>query len=171
MAYAKKSQVKIQEMIFMLIGLTVFLGIVFLFFLSISLSGLKTSAQASSREGAIMLISRLASSPELECAQNEVSLCVDADKVMALMNRQEYRRFWKVASLKIEKTFPPSNRTIQCSMTNYPNCNTFTIIRNLTSNIIEDASYVSLCRIEYQAGYPYTLCDMGKIIVGTEVVQ
>lgn len=164
---SRNSQVRVQEMIFMLIGLTVFFAIVLLFFLSFSLNGLKKDVQASSRQGSILLVSRLAASPEFECAETDIALCVDADKVIALMNYAEYKRFWKVQSLKIEKIYPPSNNTVQCSLNNYPNCNTYTIINNNVTGIIEDASYITLCRKEYKNGYPYNLCELGKMIIGT----
>lgn len=152
----------------MLIGLTIFLAIVFLFFLSFSLSNIKENFAESSRQGSIMLASRLASSPEFECAENDIALCVDTDKVIALMNHKEYTRFWKVKGLKIEKIYPTMDKILECTNGNYPNCNVFTIIDGGTTNIIWDSSYVTLCREEYKGGYPYSLCELGKISIGTE---
>ncbi len=164
----KNSQVKIQEMLFMLIGLTVFISMVLLFFLGFSLSGIKESVATSSRQGSIMLASRLASTPEFECAESDIALCVDTDKVISLMNHKEYIRFWKIKGLKVEKIYPSINRTIECTDATYPNCNIFTIINGGTTNIIWDSSYVVLCRENYEGGYPYSLCELGKISIGTE---
>lgn len=164
----KNSQVKIQEMLFMLIGLTIFLSLVLLFFISFSLNNIKESAAEGARQGSIVLASRLAATPEFECAENDIALCVDADKVISLMNHKEYVRFWKVKGLKIEKIYPATNKTVECSRANYPNCNVFTIINGGNTNIIWDSSYISLCREEYDGGYPYPLCELGKISIGTD---
>ncbi|MEK6885716.1 MAG: hypothetical protein AABX17_02010 [Nanoarchaeota archaeon] len=164
----KNSQVQIQEMLFMLIGLTLFISLVLLFFLSFSLSDIKENVAASSRQGSIVLASRLAATPEFECAEKDIAFCVDTDKVISLMNHKEYLRFWKIKGLKVEKIYPAMNRIIECSMATYPQCNIFTIIDGGTTNIIWDSSYVVLCRKEYSGGSPYPLCEFGKISVGTE---
>ncbi|MDP1729014.1 MAG: hypothetical protein Q8L27_02315 [archaeon] len=169
MKQRKNSQVRIQEMIFMLIALTIFLSIALLFYLSFSLSGLERDVQATSRQGSILLLSKLASSPEFECPSSEVLRCVDMDKIMALTYHKEYLRFWKVNSLKIERIYPKSEGIIECSAGTYPNCNLITTIPAKSDNYIEDSSYVSLCRQEFAADRPYRVCELGKILIGTEV--
>ena len=163
----KKSQMQIQEMSFMIIALAVFFILVLLFYLAFSLSGLKKTVEAGTRQGAILLVSQLAGSPEFSCPDGG-SQCVDTDKIISLMNHPEYARFWDVAGLRIERVYPFENRTIECNEGNYPRCTTFTIISKKTENVIEDASYVSLCREEYKNGYSYTECELGKIIVASE---
>jgi hypothetical protein len=53
-------------------------------------------------------------------------------------------------------------------MVNYDKCTTFTIKAKTTANVIEDSSFVSLCRREYKNTYSYEQCDLGKIIISTE---
>jgi hypothetical protein len=170
----KRSQIKIQEMSFMLIGLAVFFILVLLFYLAVSLGGMRRTASEGLRAGSILLVSQLAGTPEFACADigSGGIGCVDADKVLALTNHSEYGRFWggEVKALSVERVYPPleTNRTVECNPMNYPKCNLFTIIKpKAEESIIYDASYVSLCRQEFKNNYPYTQCDIGKIIIGT----
>ena len=73
---------KIKEMIFMILALVVFFAIVLMFWLSITLGDLKGDVAQSSRDRNILLLSRLADSPELSCG---ASNCVDTDKLLSEM--------------------------------------------------------------------------------------
>jgi hypothetical protein len=163
--FSKKTQAGIQEMSFMIIALVIFFILVLLFYLAISFSGLKKTVEAGSRDSAILLIARLSGSPEFACADNSIDLCVDTDKIMALMISPAYKTFWNVEGLRIERVYPQENKTVLCEFGNYPNCNTFVLIKNKTSSIIEDTSFVSLCRKEFKNGYNYNECELGKIKV------
>jgi len=165
---SKKAQLKIQEMSFMIIGIMIFFLLVLLFWLAVSLSGLKQTAAASTRANAILLASSLSGTPEFVCAESS-SLCVDSDKLVALKNHPEYTRFWDVAGIRVEKIYPPSETRTECRVGNYPFCTTYTIVNNtLSEGYIEYSSYVSLCRREYEQGYPYQQCDLGRIVVTTK---
>jgi hypothetical protein len=169
---SRRGQIKIQEMSFMLIGLAIFFVLVLLFYLAVSLGGMRQTASQSLRAGSILLASQLAGTPEFACSDMSFggSSCVDADKVLALTNHPEYAKFWgsEVKALSVERVYPSLGRTIECNLGTYPNCNVFTIIEpKAGESIIYDASYVSLCRREYQNNYGYVQCDVGKIIIGT----
>ena len=161
----KKAQAGIQEMSFMIIALAIFFILVLLFYIAISYSGLKKTVEMGSRDSAILLIASLSGSPEFACADNSIDLCVDTDKLMAVMISPAYKNFWNVDGLRIEKVYPKDAKTVLCEFGNYPNCNTFMIIKNKTSSIIEDSSFVSLCRKEFKNGYNYNKCELGKIRV------
>jgi hypothetical protein len=156
---------RIQEMSFMIIGLAVFFAIVLLFYLAISLSGLRGNMDILSRQKNVLLIAGLAATPEFACTDNKV-MCVDSDKLLALKNHPEYSTFWNVDGLKVEKVFPLYNKTTECSYGNYPKCSTFTLVAN-KSNSISDSSFIVLCRKEYR-DYPYDKCELAKIVVWTE---
>jgi len=152
----------------MIIALVIFFTLVLLFYLSFSMARIKETSDVLSRQKNVLLIASLAGTPEFACAETE-SLCVDADKVLALKNHPVYSTFWNVDGLKIEKVFPRLNKTIECNAGNYPNCNTFTFVAN-KSNTIADSSYVSLCRKEFK-NYPYDRCELAKIIVWTQKLK
>ncbi len=166
---SNRSQMALKEMSFMIIALAIFFSLVLLFYLSISLSGLKGDVEVGKRESSILLVAKLAGSPELACAGGS-SLCVDVEKLVALTNHPDYARFWgnDLVGLRVERMYPQfSNST--CTSANYDRCSTFVIKQKTTSNVIEDSSYVILCRREFENGYGYDHCDLGKIIISTEV--
>ena len=83
----KHGQLKIQQMAFMLVAITLFFVLAGLFFLSIQFSNLKQSATEQEKQNTQLLITRLANSPEFSCEnafENLGTNCVDFDKVMVL---------------------------------------------------------------------------------------
>jgi hypothetical protein len=166
-AKKKRAQMKIQEMSFMIIALFIFFTLVLLFYLAVSLNGLKNTSNVLSRQKNVLLIAMLAGTPEFSCADTK-ALCVDSDKILALKNHPVYSSFWDVDGLKIEKVYPKNDKTkdIECTYATYPNCDTFTLVEN-QSNSIADASFISLCRKEFK-NYPYDKCELAKIIVWTQ---
>jgi hypothetical protein len=164
---SKKTQSRIQEMIFMILAIAVFFILVLLFYLAVSLGNIKRTAEAGTRSGAILLIAGLAGSPEFNCPESS-GICVDTDKLLVLSNYSEYSRFWNVAGLRVERVYPILEKNIICNKFNYPRCNIYLIVPSKSQNVVRDESYVSLCRIEYKNEHRYTQCDLGKIIVETE---
>jgi hypothetical protein len=159
---SKLSQMKINEMIFMVLALVLFFVIALLFYLSIIFVNIKSGVQQSSRDRNIMLVSRLADSPEFGCGASKAN-CIDTDKLIVLMSRQAYAGFWVVDGLVVEK-ISQNEQAKECSIGNYPNCNVFTIVKQ-KNNTIGDSSIVSLCRIETKNSYVYDKCEIGKISV------
>ena len=160
----KKSQIKVQEMSFMILAVFLFFMLVILFYLSFSLSSLKKNVEISNRAKNVLLVQFLAGSPEFACPYSKMT-CIDEDKLMALKTHVSYSTFWDVDGLSIERLFPKMNKTVECSLGNYPNCNKFTLALNKTGEKgIADASFVALCRREYKT-YTYQKCELGKIIV------
>ena len=109
-----KGQLKIQQMAFVLIAVTLFFVIVGLFVLAISFSGLRESAEILKEENALALVSQLANSPEFSCENvfdGTALNCIDGDKVMALKeNIEVYSKFWGVKGIEIRKIYPELGR-------------------------------------------------------------
>jgi hypothetical protein len=164
----KRSQAKIMEMSFMIIALVVFFVIVALFVLLISTSSMKQSANDAKTMNINSLIVGIAGTPEFNCGER---LCVDTDKILVLKNSSAYKTYWAdIAGLVVKKIYPADAKSIECSLGNYPACDTYTIVSPGT-NVIAQSSYVNLCRREYKNGYPYQQCDLGKIIAYTKVLS
>ena len=160
---------KIQQMAFMIMAVTIFFVLVGLFVLSIQLSGLKESANEIKERKAVTLAMKLANSPEFSCGQSFGSSrtsCVDADKVMALkMNSEKYENFWGIEEIEIRKIYPESEEDINCNLANYPNCN---LIKMFSEEIPGSGTknFISLCRKEKLEGDIYNKCDLAIITIG-----
>ena len=165
----KKGQLKIQQMAFVLIAVTLFFVIVGLFILTISFSGLRESAKILEEENALALVSQLANSPEFSCENvfDETALnCIDGDKVMALKeNIGAYSKFWGVKGIEIRKIYPELGRDIECERENYPECNILTLISS--SEGVGVSNFVSLCRKDFDVEESrfQDKCELAKIIV------
>jgi len=163
----KKSQMKIQQMAFMLIAIMIFFALVGLIILTVGFSGLKEKATALQEENANLLVSKLANSPEFSCGQvfESKENCIDLDKVFVLKNNiNKYKNFWGVSGIEIIKVYP-ENKNIVCASANYPNCDTLELIPKATG--ISAENFVSLCRKEYdsETNIVYDKCELGKILV------
>lgn len=164
-----KAQLKIQQMAFMLIAVTLFFVLVGMFVLVIKFSGLKESATALEEKNAMLLVTKLANSPEFSCGEafgsNRIN-CIDSDKIMMLReNIDKYTDFWGVSNIEIRKIYLPDTETI-CNLGNYPNCN---IIRMRSKDAGYDVSnFVSLCRKESFKGEIYDKCELAKIMISYE---
>lgn len=163
----KTGQMKIQQMAFMLIAIVLFFALVAMFVIVFKFSGLKESAAVLEEKNAMLLVAKLANSPEFSCEGafgSGRTNCIDIDKVMMLKeNIAKYRDFWGVSDIEIRKIYPKSASDIICNTESYPDCN---IIRLRSSEIAGTgvANFVSLCRKERTGDK----CELGKIIVSYE---
>ena len=169
----KKSQMKIQQMAFMLIAVMIFFALVGLLVVTIGFSGLKEKATALQEKNAMLLVSKLANSPEFSCGQDIGSKenCIDLDKVFVLKNKiNKYKNFWGVSGIEIIKIYPKDSKLIECDSGNYPNCSKITII---SGQGIAPENFVSLCRKEFdsETNIVYDKCELGKILVRYEKIQ
>ena len=106
-----KAQLKIQQMAFMLMAVTLFFALVGMFVLVIKFSGLKESASILEEKNALLLVTKIANSPEFSCGEAFGSAkinCIDADKVMMLKeNIEKYKGFWGgETNIEIRKIYP-----------------------------------------------------------------
>lgn len=168
-----KAQMKIQQMVFMLIAVMIFFALVGLLVVTIGFSGLKEKATALQEKNAMLLASKLTNSPEFSCRQTEN--CIDLDKAIVLKNNvNKYKtgnkNFWGVSGIEIIKIYPKESGFIECNSQNYPDCNKITII---SGQGIAPENFVSLCRKEFDSETytTYDKCELGKILVKYEKIQ
>ena len=170
----KKGQLKIQQMTFMLIAVTLFFILVGLFLLSISFSGIKESATELCEENALLLASKIANSPEFSCGESfgtTKTNCIDADKVIALIeNSDEYKNFWGVSNIEIRKIYPEFSTEVLCKRENYPNCNVMRIFPEEEIEGVYVSNYALLCRKEYFKGLVGGGCDSEEIETVEEII-
>ena len=165
----KTGQMKIQQMAFMLIAITLFFALVAIFVISFKYSGLKQSAMELEEENAMMLVTKLANSPEFSCGESfgETKInCIDENKVMALKENPAYSEFWKVSNIEIRKIYPKTEEKI-CDSGNYPNCNIIKMYQKEISGF-DASNFVSLCRKESVDGETYDKCELAKMMISYE---
>jgi len=161
-----RGQLKIQQMAFMLIAVTLFFALVGLFLIVFVFSGLKESATALQEKNALLLVTKLANSPEFSCGDvffgNKIN-CVDADKVMMLKeNLDKYKGFWGVTNIEIQKVYPVGSKV--CTLANYPNCSVIKVY-SLDESGYSVSNFVSLCRKDVFDGEVSDRCELAKLIV------
>ena len=173
-SHNKKAQIKIQQTAFMLLAITVFFVLVGLFVLVFKIGSIKETATILEEDNAMLLVSRLANSPEFSCGNafgtSKVD-CIDADKIMALKESSEkYKDFWGISNIEIRKIYPTDELNIECDSFTYPNCN---IIQIKSGGLVgySVSNFVSLCRKESFEGSPYNKCELAKLIVSYESIQ
>lgn len=167
---SKSGQLKIQQMAFMLMAVTLFFVVAGLFLLTVKFSGLKESANALEEKNNLLLVMKLANSPEFSCGESFGTSrinCIDVDKVMALKNRiSKYSDFWGIASIEIRKLVPESN--VECTLSNYDNCGIIKVFSKNVNLLSPSSNYVALCRKESLDKDIYDKCEIGIIIISSE---
>lgn len=164
----KRAQLKIQQMAFMLIAVTLFFVMVGMFILVFKYSGMKDEANRLREENALLLVSKVANSPEFSCGASsgtQKTYCIDADKVMALKkNINLYKDFWgKDTNIVIRRIYPSSTKDVACELSNYPACNLINVLGQNISG--EHSNFISLCRKENLNGEVVEKCELAKIMV------
>ena len=155
-------------MAFMLMAVTLFFVLVGMFVLVVKFSGLKESASLLEEENAMLLVTKLANSPEFSCGEafgNSKTNCIDADKVMVLKkNINEYKNFWgKDVNIEIRKIYPIDTAERECTQANFPDCDIINLLsRKITA---EHSNFVSLCWKESFEGDTYDKCELAKLMI------
>lgn len=166
MVNQNKAQMKIQQMAFMLMAITIFFILVGMFVLIVKTSGLKESALILEEKNALLLVEKLSNSPEFSCGEafgTKRINCIDADKLMMLKeNIAKYQNFWGIDNVEIRK-INSETQEIECSISNYPNCNLIKLRPEKISS--EHSNFVSLCRKEIFEGNVYDKCELARIMV------
>jgi hypothetical protein len=167
----KTGQMKIQQMAFMLMAVTLFFVLAGMFVLVIRFAGLKESAALIEEENALLLVTKLANSPEFSCGEAFGSSrinCIDADKVMMLReNIARYVGFWGVAKIEIRRIYPDKGDEI-CNSANYKDCGVIEVLSKDVNLLPPSSNFVSLCRKEELNGEIYDKCELAQLIVSSE---
>jgi len=167
----KKAQMKIQQMAFMLIAVTFLFIFVGIFFLSMRLSSLRKTASNLEEKNAMLLVSKLANSPEFSCGNSfgtSRTNCIDFDKLISLQGRkEEYSDFWGVAEIEVRKIYP-SEGNVQCDASSYPNCDIVEILDRNVNTQPASSNFVSLCRKEFDGVKIYDKCELALLMVSSE---
>ena len=162
----KMGQMKIQQMAFMLIAVTLFFVFVVMFLLTIVFSNVKRSAESVQEENAMLLVSKLANSPEFSCGNSFGGArinCLDMDKIMAVQSHmRDYSNFWNVKKIEIREIYPLENK-VECSLENYPNCGFISL--GDTNDGIGVSNFVALCHKGELDGLTQDVCKLGRLIV------
>jgi len=169
-----KGQINIQQMAFLLIAVMMFFGLIGLLFFSLKLSDLKESANLVREKKAMLLITKLANSPEFSCGYSfgeSKTSCIDSDKIMGLKNlSSKYENFWGVSKIEVVKIFPLYDENTECDFLNYPNCKRITIFSEKdTGNIV--SNFIALCRKEFYGKNIYNKCELAKIYISYDEVD
>lgn len=166
----RSGQIKIQQMVFMLIAVTFLFILVGIFFLSIRLYNLKKIASNLEEQNAMLLVSKLANSPEFSCGNSfgrSRTSCVDFDKLISLQGKEEYSEFWGVAKIELRKIYPSSGNVL-CDIDNYPNCDVIKILDKNVNTQPAISNFVSLCRKESNGAIIYDKCELARLMVSSE---
>ena len=163
----KKAQMKIQQMAFVLIAITLFFVLVGMLVLAFRFAGLKESSTELQEENAEALVIKLANSPEFSCwnaYDYGTAVCIDGDKLMALAsNAEKYKGFWSVDNIEVRKIYPDKGNTI-CTGSNYPDCGIITINNGFIQGVYV-SNFVVLCRKQSVSGETYDKCELAKLLV------
>jgi hypothetical protein len=166
----KRGQMKIQQMAFMLMAITLFFVLVALVVLVISLSGLKQTSKDIEEENALLLVTKLANSPEFACGTAYVAKtnCIDLDKVILLANNLDYQEFWGVAKIEIRR-ISPDNGDLECNSQNLDSCGIINVLSRDIKTLASSSNYVTLCRktSSNTQGF-YDKCDIGLLTITPE---
>lgn len=172
----KKSQLQIQEMAFMLVGVMLFFTLAGLIALGVIYSGIYNDASRLAEQKTFVAMTALADSPEFSCVSSR-SNCIDGDKAIVLINKSAYVNFWPFSSLRIitrSSAFSKSyDQMIKCNKVNYPDCDMIVVYDKKVANEIASSSFVAFCRKEYQEfgeleGRNYDKCEIGMIVAGAQ---
>ena len=168
--FFKKGQMKIQQMAFMLIAVILLFALVIIFFLAISLQEVRRTATMFEEENAMLLVSKLANSPEFSCGNSFGSSranCIDFDKIFALKeNLNKYQNFWGVTKIYIRKIYP--NDKVDCTEENYPNCGLIKLLDKNVNSTSFSSNFISLCRKERDNNLIYDKCEIAILMIASE---
>ena len=165
-----KAQMKIQQMAFLLVALTIFFAIVGLIYFSITLSNVRNSAKELEDEEAILLANKLVGSPELAFTSSSgCASCLDMDKAFQLKEKN-IDELLNVEHLFITRLSPEYPET-ECTQINYPgDCDKIILLEGGDSYATKSA-FVTLVRwdnsLGSSGGYRY---ELGRIEVSPKKI-
>ncbi len=162
-----RGQMKIMQMMFMILGVFFFFVLVGIFFLAITVKDIKTSAEDLAKEQAISSLEIVADMPEFNYDARR-SLTVDEDKLRVLSGNlgDSYGEFWPVASIEVYKVYPAFEEIVGCPASE---CNYYNVYDSGQKDIEKFSSYISVCERVKEFGSTYDSCSIGKLVVGMKI--
>ncbi len=165
-----KGQMKIQQMAFMLVAVILFFALVGVFVIVVRFSGLKQASVILEEENSMLLVTKLANSPEFACGSSFGSSrlsCIDGDKIMILKEHiSEYSGFWGIAEIEIRKVYPYSR--IECNLENYPDCGIIKVYSKNVNKLPASSNFVALCWKESSSIGVYDKCEIARLMISSE---
>jgi hypothetical protein len=165
----KKGQLKIQQMAFMLIAVTIFFAMIGMIVLLMWTSGLKSKATDYQQEQALLLVSKLANAPEFACGKyfgNERINCVDLDKLILVKDRKnDYKNFWGISNVEVRIIYPDEDE-ILCTQDNYPNCNVINLMDEELA--ASESNFVAACKKVKEGTKTFDKCEIGIMSLAYE---
>lgn len=164
-----KAQIRIQQMAFMLLAVTLFFVLAGMVILVIRFAGLKETVSTLEEENSMFLVSKLANSPEFSCgnAYGALTNCVDFEKVISLKENSNYENFWSVADIEIRKVYPDGGNT-KCNANNFEECGVIKILSRNVPSLPSFSNFVTLCAKVSAEATTYNKCELAKLIVSSE---
>ncbi|HDL02442.1 MAG TPA: hypothetical protein ENH20_01245 [Candidatus Pacearchaeota archaeon] len=164
---AKKGQMKIMQMSFMIVGVFIFFVLVGLFFLAISLKDVRSSAEELQRAQTISSLGVIIGMNELAYATGD-SMSVDEDKlrIMSSGMGEVYGELWPVASLEFYKVYPEFDSVVECPGLG---CNYYSVYNSGQRNIEKYSSFVSVCKRVKEVNSIFDRCEIWKAVVGVKI--
>ena len=157
-----KGQLKIQQMVFMILAITIFFILAGLFFLALKVTNLERDAQELNQDKAVGLVNKISSNPEITF--EGIPNSIDADKLMVLKDSKTYPSFFGVDGIIVQKVYPvESNEEILCTTSNYPDCNKIKLFTH--SEVASTQSFVSWCRKKSLNGNSYDECSLAILMI------
>src|SRR3989344_469538 len=171
-----KGQMKIQQMVFMLLSVTLFFMFACLFFIAFKTAGLRSDVEELKIDKASGLVERISSNPEFIFEGSILVNAIDADKLMILKGESEYvsvengrrKTFWGVKGIIVRKIYPVEEE-VECTRDNYPDCNLIKLFT--TKNSAPISNFVSLCTKKSINGINYNNCELAEIMIEEEALN
>lgn len=163
---SSKAQMKIQQTVFMILGVFIFFIMVGLFVLNIQYRGMVANAQNLNEADAINSLLTITEMTELSCTSG-ISSCLDGDKLIVMSQRKDYSKVWPISSLEVFTVYPAFTKQIDCPGVN---CNHFIVFNNGQNSTEKVSAYVNLCYTKMKDLQVYDDCEIAKILVGVKKV-
>ncbi|MBU3923523.1 MAG: hypothetical protein KJ592_01255 [Nanoarchaeota archaeon] len=162
----KAGQMKIMQMMFMIVAVFFFFILVGLFFLMISLKDIRSGAEQLNRDQAISSLGTIADMSELNYGSGE-SMTIDKDKLRIMSGNfsRDYDSFWPVASIGVYLLYPTPDGMRKCPGTD---CNYYEIYNNGQKGVETHSAFVSVCE---KVEGDFDVCEVGKLEVGMRLIE
>ncbi|MEM4330778.1 MAG: hypothetical protein QW273_02095 [Candidatus Pacearchaeota archaeon] len=161
----KKSQMRIQQMAFMIVAVFIFFIFAGLFLLNFFIGDLRQQAYNLEKEKISQALSSWTELPEFSCTEKS-KYCIDETKIEILMSneiKKEYEDYWPVSFMRVYKLEKMSSNLISCPN---ENCNYYEIINKNENSIFAYSTYVSLCRKVKEENFASYKCELAKFEIG-----